>query len=106
MRTKTVINAKGERQATRIEIPVEGSGGALGMHAVESLTKLISATKSMEKPEDVVAHWYVISGFAMCCQSCGFLTEKSTDDIMHMAEELTNIELERAERQQAGKGNQ
>lgn len=31
MRSKTIVNGKGEPQATRIEIPIEGGGGALGM---------------------------------------------------------------------------
>lgn len=102
MRVKTVINSRGEQQGSRIEIPLQGKGGALGIHAVENLTKLIDGLKSMEKPEDVIAHWYLISGFAMCCQCCGFLTEQSTDDLMHAVEALADIELVRAKAAEKG----
>ena len=46
MRSKTITNSKGEPQATRIEIPIEGAGGALGMQAVTKLTALISGLKN------------------------------------------------------------
>lgn len=46
MRSKTIVNSKGEPQATRIEIPLKGSGGALGMQAVTKLTVLISGLKN------------------------------------------------------------
>ena len=46
MRSKTIINSKGEPQATRIEIPIKGAGGALGMQAVTKLTALISGLKN------------------------------------------------------------
>ena len=47
MRSKTITNSKGEPQATRIEIPIEGAGGALGMQAVTKLTVLISGLKNL-----------------------------------------------------------
>ena len=95
MRSKTIINSKGEPQATRIEIPIEGGGGALGMQAVTNLTALISGLKNMKTEQEVVAHYYTICGFAACCQQCGFMTEKSTDDLMHMVEHLVDNELAR-----------
>ncbi len=48
MRSKTIINSKGERQATRIEIPIEGAGGELGQRAVINLTSLIAGLKKHE----------------------------------------------------------
>lgn len=104
MRSKTIVNGKGEPQATRIEIPIEGGGGALGKQAVINLTKLISGLKAMKTEQDVVTHYHIICGFATCCQSCGFLTEKSTNDLMHMVEHLADNELIRV--RAAAKGGQ
>ena len=95
MRSKTIVNGKGEPQATRIEIPIEGSGGALGMQAVTNLTALISGLKNMKTEQEVVTHYHIICGFATCCEVCGFMTEKSTNDLMHMVEHLVENELTR-----------
>ena len=95
MRSKTIVNGKGEPQATRIEIPIEGGGGALGMQAVTNLTALISGLKNMKTEQDVVTHYHIICGFATCCEVCGFMTEKSTNDLMHMVEHLVENELAR-----------
>ena len=104
MRSKTITNSKGEPQATRIEIPIEGAGGELGQRAVINLTSLIAGLKNMKTEQDIIAHYYMICGFAACCQQCGFMTEKSTDDLMHMVEHLTDNELARATAE--GKGGQ
>ena len=48
MRSKTIINSKGQRQAPRIEIPIEGAGGELGQRAVINLTSLIAGLKNMK----------------------------------------------------------
>lgn len=47
----------------------------------------------------------MVYGWGACCKHCGFLTEKSTDDVMHMAEELAEIESKRIEKEtgEAGK---
>ena len=95
MRSKTIINSKGEPQATRIEIPIKGAGGALGMQAVTNLTALISGLKNMKTEQEVVTHYHIICGFATCCEVCGFMTEKSTNDLMHMVEHLVENELAR-----------
>lgn len=95
MRTKTIVNSRGEPQATQIEIPIEGAGGELGKQAVINLTSLISGLKTMETEQDIVTHYHIICGFAICCQQCGFMTEKSTDDLMHMVEHLVENELAR-----------
>ena len=95
MRVKTIVNGKGEPQATRIEIPIEGGGGALGMQAVTNLTALISGLKNMKTEQEVVTHYHIICGFATCCEVCGFMTEKSTNDLMHMVEHLVENELAR-----------
>lgn len=104
MRSKTIVNSKGEPQATQIEIPIEGGGGVLGKRAVINLTALISKLKDMKTEQDIIAHYYMICGFAACCQQCGFLTEKSTNDLMHMVEHLVENELARVEAE--GKGGQ
>lgn len=95
MRSKTIVNGKGEPQATCIEIPIEGSGGALGMQAVTKLTALISGLKNMKTEQEVITHYHIICGFATCCEVCGFMTEKSTNDLMHMVEHLIENELAR-----------
>lgn len=95
MRSKTIVNSKGEPQATRVEIPIKGVGGALGMSAVANLTKLINGLKNMKTEQDVITHYYIICGFATCCQLCGFMTEKSTDDLMHLVEHMVDNELVR-----------
>lgn len=103
MRIKTKVNSAGEIQETQTLIPVEGAGGEMGRQAVINLTKLISGLKAMETEEDVVRHYYIICGFATCCQMCGFLTEKSTDDVMHMVEHFVDIEMARAKKKEGDK---
>lgn len=105
MKIKTMVNGKGEPQASRIEIAIQGSGGELGMQAVRNLIALIDGIKDMETEEDVIKHYYIISGFAICCNQCGFLSEKSTDDLMHMVEGLVDNELVRVA-EETGKDTQ
>lgn len=88
MRVKTIVNGKGEPQATEIAIPIEGAGGELGKRAVINLTSLISGLKSMKTEQDIVTHYHIICGFASCCETCGFMTEKSTNDLMHIGSHL------------------
>lgn len=95
MRVKTIVNGKGEPQAAEIAIPIEGTGGELGRKAVIGLTSLINGLKTMETEQDVITHYHIICGFAACCEVCGFMTEKSTNDVMHMAEHLAENELAR-----------
>lgn len=95
MRSKTIINSKGELQGTRIEIPIEGAGGELGKRAVIDLTSLISELKTMKTKQEIITHYHIICGFAICCEVCGFMTEKSTNDLMHMVEHLVENELGR-----------
>ena len=95
MRSKTIVNSKGEPQATRVEIPIQCGGGALGISAVANLTKLINGLENMKTERDIIAHFYIICGFATCCQLCGFMTEKSTDDLMNSVEHLVDNELAR-----------
>lgn len=102
MRSKTIVNGKGEPQATRIEIPIEGGGGALGMQAVTNLTALISGLKNTQTEYDIVQHFYTIQGYAMCCRDSGFLKHESTLDILKMAEHLADNELIRIRAEKAG----
>lgn len=92
MKTKMIVNNEGEQQAVRVEIPIEGGGGELGQHAVTNLVALIGGLKDMETEEDLKTHFYMICGYASCCMNCGFMTEKSTDDVMHLAEHLAENE--------------
>ena len=105
MRSKTIVNSKGERQATKIEIPIEGAGGALGMQAVKNLTVLINGLKHTKTEFDVFQHYYTICGYIQCCRDCGFLTGDSPADIMKIAEHFTDNELARV-RAAEGKGGQ
>ncbi len=104
MKSITIINSKGEPQKTRIEIPIEGAGGELGKQAVINLTALIAGLEKMKTEQEVVTHYHIICGFATCCELCGFMTEKSTNDLMHMVEHLVENELSRVEAE--GKGGQ
>lgn len=104
MRSKTIINSKGEPQATRIEIPIKGAGGALGMQAVTKLTALISGLKNKKTEYDIFQQFYTIQGCAMCCRDSGFLEHESTNDILKMAEVLADNEIIRV--QAEGKGGQ
>ena len=103
MRSKTIINSKGEPQATRIEITIKGAGGALGMQAVTKLTALISGLKN-KKEYDIFQQFYTIQGYAMCCRDSGFLEHESTNDILKMAEVLADNEIIRVRAE--GKGGQ
>lgn len=103
MKIKTVINSRWELQTTQIEIPIEGTGGELGRRAVINLTSLIDGLKRMKTEQDIVIHYHIICGFATCYQLCGFMTEKSTNDLMHMVEHLVENELTRMS---AGGGNE
>lgn len=102
MRAKTIVNSKGEPQAARIEIQIEGSEGTLGMQAVKNLTILINGLKDMKTEEELKTHIYMIYGYAVCCRHCGFMTEKSTDDLMNMAERLADNELIRIKEEKGG----
>lgn len=95
MQVKTIVNSKGEPQASEIKIPLKGSGGETGKHAVLFLTMLIESIKETETEQQVVEYYYIIAGYAICCKECGFLTEKSLDDLMHLVEHIVDIELDR-----------
>ena len=85
MRVKVEMNSKGEVKAHRIEIPIQGGGGELGQHAVTGLVSLISGLKEMKTERELEQLLSMVYGWGACCKHCGFLTEKSTDDVMHMA---------------------
>lgn len=99
MRVKVEMNSKGEVKAHRIEIPIQGGGGELGQHAVTGLVSLISGLKEMKTERELEQLLSMVYGWGACCKHCGFLTEKSTDDVMHMAEELAEIESKRIEKE-------
>ena len=88
----------------KARIPIEGKGGELGRQMVINLMNLINGLKLQETEEDVIRHYYIICGFATCCEMSGFLTEESANDVMHVAEHLAEVEVERAQRE--GKGGQ
>lgn len=97
MRAKIILDKNGVTQATQIQIPIDGAGGELGKQAFIKLTALISGLKRMKTEQDIVTHYHIICGFATCCEVCGFMTEKSTNDLMHMVEHLVENELARLE---------
>lgn len=102
MNIKTVVNSKGEPQASQIMIPLEGSGGETGKKAVLFLTRLIESIKETKTEQQVAEYYYIICGYAICCKECGFLTEKSLDDLMHLVEHIVDLEVHRTG--VAGKG--
>lgn len=93
MNVKTIVNSKGEPQASKIMIPLEGSGGEKGKQAIVYLTRLITSIQETKAEEQVVEYYYIIAGYAICCKECGFLTEKSLDDLMHLVEHIVDNEL-------------
>lgn len=95
MKVKTIVNSKGEPQVSKIMIPLEGSGGETGKQAVLFLTRLIESIKETETQQQVVEYYYIITGYAICCKECGFLTEKSLDDLMHLVEHIVDLEMGR-----------
>lgn len=105
MRSKTIVNGKGEPQATRIEIPIEGGGGELGKQAVINLTALINRFKHTKTGYDVLQHFYTVEGYTICCRDCGFLTEESAVSLLQMAEHLADNELTRIKEEQDKAGN-
>lgn len=104
MKVKTIVNGKGEPQARQIEIQIEGSGGELGKRAVIMLSMLINGLKDTKTEEELYEHLYVVFGFALCCQECGFMTEKSTAELMHMAEHAAENEAIRIQSATDGDG--
>lgn len=104
MRINARTNRKGEIQEIQTVIPIEGAGGELGRQMVINLTKLISGLKLQKTEEDVIRHYYIICGFATCCEMSGFLTEESTNDVMHIVERIVDMEVKRAQRE--GEGGQ
>lgn len=102
MKVQTIVNSKGEPQVSKIMIPLEGGGGAAGRQAVTKLTEFIEGIKGAKTGEEVLIHYYAICGYGICCKDCGFLTEKSLDDLMHMVEHIVKNELHRVDA--AGEG--
>lgn len=102
MNVKTIVNGKGEPQARRIEIEIEGGGGETGKRAVVMLTMLINNLKNAKTVKELDESLYVIFGFALCCRECGFMTEKSTDELMHLVEHAAENEAIRIEEQNHG----
>ncbi len=84
-------------------IPIEGAGGELGRQMVVNLTNLISGLRLQKTEEDIVKHYYIICGFATCCEMSGFLTEESTNDVMHLVEHIVDMEIARAQKEEKGR---
>ena len=95
----------GRKSKRNVVVPIQGGGGELGQHAVTGLVSLISGLKEMKTERELEQLLSMVYGWGACCKHCGFLTEKSTDDVMHMAEELAEIESKRIEKEtgEAGK---
>lgn len=102
MKIKVRMDKEGEVQESQTIIPIEGAGGELGRQMVINLTRLISGLRLQKTEEDVVKHYYIICGFATCCEMSGFLTEESTNDMMHLVEHLVDAEIERAQKEEKG----
>ncbi len=90
-----MMDDKGNLQETRVEIPLNGGGGELGMHAARNLVAHIDGLKAMETEEELQICSYAICGYALCCKECGFLTEKSVDELMELMEQLAENERKR-----------
>lgn len=103
MRIKIRASGSGEIQETQTMIPIEGAGGELGRQMVVNLTNLISGLRLQKTEEDIVKHYYIICGFATCCEMSGFLTEESTNDVMHLVEHIVDMEIARAQKEEKGR---
>lgn len=96
MRSKTIVNSKGEQIVKKIEIKIKGTGGETGKKANVNLISLINGLKEMKTQEEITTHYLIIAGFATCCEVCGFMSEESTNEVMHLVEYLVEKELARA----------
>ena len=95
MNVKRVVSGDGSLQVSQTVIPLEGSGGELGKKADLFLTRLIESIKKAETEQQVVEYYYIICGYGICCKECGFLTEKSLEDLMHLVEHIVDLEMDR-----------
>lgn len=104
MQSKTILGRDGEPKAHEIKVELHGSGGKLGIKNIQILTKMIEDLKSRKTPEEVDQLYFIICGYYACCVNSGFINEN--DEFMELVTFLADTETERAERQQAGKGNE
>lgn len=70
MRTRTILNSKGEAMEKEIQIEIKGKGGELGKKAVEELVKLVGLLSGEGTEEELMKIVYTITGFVFCCDKC------------------------------------
>ncbi len=90
MRTRTILNSKGEAIAKEIQIEIKGKGGELGKKAMEELVKLIRLLQGEETEDELMKIVYTITGFVFCCEKCGFITGEGAHDILELVGSLTD----------------
>ena len=108
MRSKTFIKPDGTAEMQQISIEICGKGGTIGIKAVSQPANMVNSLKACKTPQEVYDRYIQITGYCKCCLDCGFIDEKSADDLMCLAAYLAGNEQARAEEQQraerAGKG--
>lgn len=65
------------------------------MKGIKNLVTLICMFNKLNTEAEIIAHIYVVYGYTLCCQLCGFVTEKYVDDVMNIAERIADNELKR-----------
>lgn len=95
MKVKTIVNSRGERQKTQIDVEMKVKGGRTGITAVEGLLKLMEGFKETETEDEVFTHLCVASGYILCCRNCSFITGENADDLIQLADYLADNERER-----------
>lgn len=108
MKSKLFVDADGTAKMQEIRIEAHGKGGVEGIKAVTQLANMVNSLKACKTPQEVYDRYLQITGYCKCCIDCGFIDEKSADDLMYLAAYLAGNEQARAEEQQrearAGKG--
>lgn len=103
MNIKVMTDNKGDLQDVLAEVRLQGGGGMMGANAVRRIAAMIEQLKDIKAKKEVIAYSYTITGYALCCRDCGFLTDESVKDlgelITYAAERRCNkIDAEKKEK--------
>lgn len=101
MTLKTVVNSIGEMQDAIAEVRLQGGGGELGEHAVTRLAAMIGRMKDMKTEEKLRNYSSTITGYSLCCRDCGFLTEKSLEELAELIAYITERECRKLREEKA-----
>lgn len=87
MRTRMMLDGKGNVQEMGIEVKVEGQG-ELGKRAARLLAKHVERIQVMETEEELEIFTHAACGYILCCQELGLITEEGVDELAGAMEQL------------------